>query len=304
MRSHANQALTAALDLSLHSLDETSTEAERRTWWTAMLVSYLSSIDHQAPWSLFLEAEQGLMSVPELLNETSGDLLMSNSSSDSPAEITRIQSHLSSLIKKSNLLSRLPCKEGPDAFALRNMLSISTLFIHCARIRLHRARAFMDIPMFLRKYCDLSGIEDQGTSTVTSMYSDDRDSNFPFTKEESSLTCLKSALAISRGIESLTQAPSSPDLSQWANVDNAAMTDDPVAALVSGNLASCHYLLNNPEADSEIQDTERSMREIRHGLQSILGSMRAAQMFEGVDSMMREVHIACKLAFGAFNSDS
>jgi hypothetical protein len=65
MRSRANEAVTAAMDLSLHTLDERSTEAERRTWWSTvspfqpiriysfayevikMLVLYLSSIDLQ-----------------------------------------------------------------------------------------------------------------------------------------------------------------------------------------------------------------------------------------------------------------
>lgn len=65
MRGRANQAVTAAMDLSLHALGHTSTEAERRTWWSAvssarvlctrsfaylflkMLVLYLSSIDYQ-----------------------------------------------------------------------------------------------------------------------------------------------------------------------------------------------------------------------------------------------------------------
>ena len=36
MRSRANQAVTAAMDLSLDSLGHGSTEAERRTWWSAV----------------------------------------------------------------------------------------------------------------------------------------------------------------------------------------------------------------------------------------------------------------------------
>lgn len=36
MRSRANQAVAAAMDFSLHSLDDTSTEAERRAWWSAV----------------------------------------------------------------------------------------------------------------------------------------------------------------------------------------------------------------------------------------------------------------------------
>lgn len=36
MRSRANQAVATAMDLSLHSLDITSTEADRRAWWGAV----------------------------------------------------------------------------------------------------------------------------------------------------------------------------------------------------------------------------------------------------------------------------
>lgn len=36
MRSRANQALTAAMDLSLHNMGAKATEAQRRTWWSAL----------------------------------------------------------------------------------------------------------------------------------------------------------------------------------------------------------------------------------------------------------------------------
>jgi hypothetical protein len=68
------------------------------------------------------------------------------------------------------------------------------------------------------------------------------------------------------------------------------------AALVSRNIASCHYLLNNPAADSEVQEVERLMREIRQGLESIIDALRGAKMFEGVGGMSKEIHIACQSA--------
>jgi hypothetical protein len=72
------------------------------------------------------------------------------------------------------------------------------------------------------------------------------------------------------------------------------------AALESGNIASCYCLLDHPEADSEVQDVERLMCEIRQGLKSILGALRGAQMFEGVSDMSKEIHIACQSAiFGS-----
>ena len=38
MRMRANQAVTAAMDFSLHQLNETASEALRRAWWTAVSV--------------------------------------------------------------------------------------------------------------------------------------------------------------------------------------------------------------------------------------------------------------------------
>jgi hypothetical protein len=38
MRMRANQAITTAMDYSLHQLDEDATEAQRRAWWTAVCV--------------------------------------------------------------------------------------------------------------------------------------------------------------------------------------------------------------------------------------------------------------------------
>lgn len=39
MRIRANQAVTTAVDLSLHNLGPQSTEAERRTWWSAVCLT-------------------------------------------------------------------------------------------------------------------------------------------------------------------------------------------------------------------------------------------------------------------------
>lgn len=43
MRSRANQAVASAMDLSLHKLGPTSTEAQRRAWWGAvsLILTYL-----------------------------------------------------------------------------------------------------------------------------------------------------------------------------------------------------------------------------------------------------------------------
>lgn len=200
---------------------------------------------------------------------------------------------------------------------------INLIIIFSARIRMHRARAFMDVPMFLEKHCDLAAIsEGNRENFASSLHLPDSDSVFPFTEADSSRVCLKSALTISRVLERLSSATPGNIRSQHTNSPDPSITDGLVkfqlpffactamqsayallmchyrlkAAQLSGNSSSCHYLLNSPEPDSEFLDIERSMHEIRHGLESLLGAMEGALMFQSVRSMIQEVQIACHSA--------
>ncbi|KAJ5108745.1 hypothetical protein N7456_005420 [Penicillium angulare] len=55
-------------------------------------------------------------------------------------------------------------------------------------------------------------------------------------------------------------------------------------------------MLKDPDENSEIQDVERLLREIRQALESIIGAMSAAGMFEGVGGMNQEIQIAYQSA--------
>lgn len=107
---------------------------------------------------------------------------------------------------------------------------------------------------------------------------------FPFNKQESSLICLKSALAIARAFEDIASASSShghfhssqdmleppSDVSQVPYIlpffSCAAMQSSYVlfmshyrlrAALLSNQVFNHYYLLHHPEPGSEVQDAER-----------------------------------------------
>ncbi|KAH8430222.1 fungal specific transcription factor domain-containing protein [Aspergillus melleus] len=95
MRLRANQAITTAMDMSLHDLPKEGVEtpeSQRRTWWMAMYMGYLSSILNVSPpivsindprigtrypefdvpyepWSLILKAQQALFSSTEMLKD-------------------------------------------------------------------------------------------------------------------------------------------------------------------------------------------------------------------------------------------
>lgn len=177
----------------------------------------------------------------------------------------------------------------------------------------------MDIPIFLDKYCDLAAIQErmEATSAFDSKRPSNLDSVFPFTEQDSSLICLKSAQAIARNLENLPIT--NPYLDQFALLggrSSAAAGDTPCmlpffmcaamqgsyvllmfhyrlrAALESGHLSMYSYLLHSPQVDSEAQDAERLMRELRQGMESIIGAVQLAGMFEGVGSMSQEIYIA------------
>lgn len=177
----------------------------------------------------------------------------------------------------------------------------------------------MDIPLFLNKYCDLAAIQEmmEATSAFDSRRPPNLDSIFPFTEQDSSLVCLKSAQLISRTLEDIPIA--NPYLHPFVVTGRkptgvtgktpymlpffmcAAMQGSYVllmlhyrlrAALESKHLSMYYYLLHSPQTDSESQDAERLLRELRQGMESIVGAVKLANMFEGVGSMSQEIYIA------------
>ncbi|OJZ88121.1 hypothetical protein ASPFODRAFT_205282 [Aspergillus luchuensis CBS 106.47] len=335
MRSRANQAVTAAMDLGLHCLGITAMEAPRRAWWSAMFVLYLSSVDQQVspiitlddsrittpypssnttlePWPLLLQAEKTLITVWQTMDNNEAHPAMTAASSNMSEKIQQLDSHIFAMMRQLEVTPSIEqLRTGPDARAVRNMLLIARLLIHLARVRLHRYRAFMDIPLFLNKHCNIAAIQDK--AEPAQLRSQPRsESFFPFTEEQSSSICLKSALAISRAFEHLGSRSSRYKLSASSHILPffvcGAMQSSYVllmtyyrlrAALISDQVSTYRHLLHQPESDTEIQDTERLLRELRQGVESILGSMESANMFEGVSGIGQEIQAAYHAAFSA-----
>ncbi|KAJ5634761.1 hypothetical protein N7528_002603 [Penicillium herquei] len=293
MRSRANQAVTAAMDLSLHNLGSRATDAQRRTWWSA-------------PWSLLLEAEKSILTISELSDKHRINNV--NPPNDVSQALKKFNSQLSDIIKKVDRLPDFTTETELERKASQNIWLIARLLVHSARIRLHRARAFRDTPMFLEKYCDLTAIQDktEGIADLGLGLTNTKEfaATFPFTEQESSVMCFKSSLVIARALENLPlRSASTPYILPYFVC--AAMQSAYVlltsyyrirAALESGHLSLYHYLLNCPEPDSENQDAERLIRELRQGMESIIGALKLAQMFEGVGGMSQEILIAYQAA--------
>ncbi|KAF7628283.1 Zn(II)2Cys6 transcription factor [Aspergillus flavus] len=234
MRARTNQALTTAVDLSLHTADPDEpgcSDAQSRAWWMTMFLSYHSSILSNSspiiliddpristpypvfrgclePWPLLAKAQDTLLQTCNLAKELEKE---DSRSSQSPTLIDRIRelnSRISSIAAESDRYRCVTNRQGAECFAPRNLWAIASAIIHSARIRLHRFRAFLDHPLFLGEHCGLTSINridflnsshPLSPSRITKIHS-----TFPFTEQESAAICLKSSLAVSRVFRHLT----------------------------------------------------------------------------------------------------
>ncbi|KAF7590238.1 hypothetical protein BBP40_003122 [Aspergillus hancockii] len=349
MRTRANQAITTAMDFSLHNLDSTASEASRRAWWAAICILYHTSLvqisspivtakdprvttpfpffdvdrDGSDPWPLLLRAQEAYLSVSDVL----GSLGLVNKAPTQSIglgdEICRLDSHILSLATESEFYMGQTGKHNPEGLAAQSMGLIACLLVHSARLRLHRFRAFKDLPIFAEKHCDLTAINDK---TSYPEASPNFESVFPFTEQQSSVICLKSSLAIARAFRTLPRPQpysqtgnfGTPDSSTMESLGFSPTLSDPSslmkssgalpyfkctamqacyslsmllhrirAAMASDRLSVCYPLLNNPEPATEVQDARRLMEELRHGIECLKHSMEMDMVFEGIAAMCR-----------------
>ncbi|TPR09206.1 Legume-like lectin family protein [Aspergillus niger] len=230
MRIRANQALTVAMDMSLHkgTAHDNCSDAQRRCWWATILLVYQSSImigsapvvtidDHRIttafpefrgcrePWPLLMHAQETLLRSCEV-----GRLLITEGDHPNLSYSIRdeIQSLDSLILKLAAEVDRFRCVtnyEGPEADASRNLWAISNALIHTARLILHRVRAFPDCTILTNDYYDYLaiGINQASHGAAHDFHLStgriaEINALFPFTEQESVHICLHSALAISR----------------------------------------------------------------------------------------------------------
>ncbi|KAE8409788.1 hypothetical protein BDV37DRAFT_235105 [Aspergillus pseudonomiae] len=350
MRTRANQAITTAMDLGLHSLDSSASEAHRRAWWSAISILYHTSvvqvsspiitandprittpypefkafIDGPEPWPLLLKAQEAYISVSGLLGALGLVHKAPTQSVDLRDQIYQLDSRIMSLATESEFYMGLTCKDDAEGLAMQGMGLITYLLLHSAWIRLHRFRAFMDIPIFVEKHCDLTAIYDKAPyPEVSSNF----EALFPFTEQQSSVRCLKSSLAVARAFKNLPcPQPSrltggsgndgSPTAAQSLDIPSAVsptifgarspsalpyfkctamqasysmfmLVHRIRAAITSGRLSVCYPLMASPEPATEVQDARRLIEELRHAIECLKHSMERDMVFEGIAAMYR-----------------
>ncbi|OJJ38388.1 hypothetical protein ASPWEDRAFT_179945 [Aspergillus wentii DTO 134E9] len=335
MRTRANHAVTLAMDLGLHNLDSQASrfsDAQRRAWWVTMFMVYISSCVQVSapvisindprittpypqfgfslePWPLIFKAQEALFASTKVASKLTSDHKRETPSPTIGDQIRDLDSAIKSMIIESDRSLRLNCQQGADASAAQNMWLIARLFIHASRLKLHRFRAFMDIPIFLENHCDIPSINVDNpelmpsTSRMTEL-----EAVFPFTEQESSVICLKSSLATARIFHNLPN-PALCNLAPETTIDrqspNSVTTLFPPpipyfafrASADSGRLCTCYHLLSQPEPGTEVQDAERLMDELRNGVESLVTCMKPIVIFEGMSDMVREIENAWHAAF-------
>ncbi|RHZ70417.1 hypothetical protein CDV55_108467 [Aspergillus turcosus] len=186
MRYRASQALAIALDMSLQSLGEEHdefAEARRRAWWMTYYCVLQGSIVSTTPlsiiasdphasmmifeqttpqangtiltgfqgWAVLMQAQQVLASATQFVIELNKCISTGANMPYIYERMQQLDAWASSAIAQSNILPMVPQSMGcGDEVEYTTAHSIRAI----ARIKL--SRAFSDIPLFIKKHCDLT----------------------------------------------------------------------------------------------------------------------------------------------------
>ncbi|EXJ75979.1 uncharacterized protein A1O5_00487 [Cladophialophora psammophila CBS 110553] len=186
MRNRASQAYDAAIRLCLHDISDLSldeyTEARRRAWWMTYIVVLQASIVSSTPpiisidfhqfktplptvpadpdaWPFFIEAQQCILrctqytvALKKALEAGLGDSTLDQRKAILESGMDSVHFRYASSPTEPSALSPTDAEEHTLANSLRLQALIK---LNSARIKLHRYRAFQDVPIFTRRHCDL-----------------------------------------------------------------------------------------------------------------------------------------------------
>ncbi|KXG47407.1 Transcription factor [Penicillium griseofulvum] len=185
MRYRAGQALAIALDKSLHAEmgnDEFS-EARRRAWWmtyycviqgsivsTTMPAIVINDPQFTTPypsfssdaegWSILIQAQQVLVSATQFIGDLNKCLSSQSGMYYMFERMQQLDSWTHSVIAQAELLPLLPQTsdfgDHNETITAQSIRAISRIKLSSAQIKTHRFRAFSDIPIFIKRHCDLT----------------------------------------------------------------------------------------------------------------------------------------------------
>lgn len=194
MRYRAGQALALALDKSLHAHveEDESSEARRRAWWMTYYCVVQGSIVSTTPptivindpqfttpyphfsadsegWSILIQAQQVLVSATQFIDDLNKCLSSQSGMQYMHGRMQQLDSWTNSVLAQADLLpiASLDTDFGDqhETITAHCIRSISRIKLSSAQIKIHRFRAFSDIPLFIKRHCDLTAAHPSNPST-------------------------------------------------------------------------------------------------------------------------------------------
>ncbi|KAJ5246205.1 hypothetical protein N7468_001188 [Penicillium chermesinum] len=192
MRYRASQALALALDKSLHcyTAENQFSEARRRAWWMTYYCVIQGSIVSTTPptiiindpqfttpyprfasdaegWSILIQAQQVLVSATQFIAELNNGLSSQSTMHYMFERMQQLDSWTNSVLSQAEVLP-IPLQDNDigdchESTTARSIRSIAHIKLSSAQIKTHRFRAFSDIPIFIKKHCDLTAATNPGS---------------------------------------------------------------------------------------------------------------------------------------------
>ncbi|KAJ5488968.1 hypothetical protein N7539_003858 [Penicillium diatomitis] len=185
MRYRAGQALALALEKNLHSCNDNDhmSEARRRAWWMTYYCVLQGSIVSTTPptivindpqfttpypnfdsdaegWSILIQSQQVLVSATQYISDLNKSLATQSDLHYMFERMQQLDSWTTSVIAQTDVLSAPPAEpdfgDRRETTTARSIRAISRIKLSSAQIKTHRFRAFSDIPIFIKRHCDLS----------------------------------------------------------------------------------------------------------------------------------------------------
>ncbi|KKZ67932.1 hypothetical protein EMCG_06463 [[Emmonsia] crescens] len=184
MRHRAGQAYVTAMNMSLHALpleDNIYAEAKRRAWWMtyysvcqgSIVSTTLPTIIPNDPrfvtpyprfasdpegWSILMRAQHALIAGTQFIIDLNQALKARGNMSYIYERMKKLDAWIRPVLVHATTAPSVPSLGGNDSEGItaQCIRKISLIKLSSAHIKIHRFRAFLDIPIFIKKHCDLT----------------------------------------------------------------------------------------------------------------------------------------------------
>ncbi|KAJ5279439.1 hypothetical protein N7478_004811 [Penicillium angulare] len=185
MRFRAGQALALALDKSLHDshIEDEFSEARRRAWWMTYYCGLQGAIVSTTPptivindpqfttpyprfssdaegWSILIQAQQVLVSATQFIADLNKCFSSQSGLQYMFERMQQLDSWTNSVLAQTEILPILSHEpafgDNQEIITAQSIRMISKIKLSSAQIKTHRFRAFSDIPLFIKRHCDLT----------------------------------------------------------------------------------------------------------------------------------------------------